>query len=34
MISGQRYFLRLTPDLAVRALDEIKRMPPDHKGHA
>jgi NADH-quinone oxidoreductase E subunit len=30
MISGQKYFLDLTPDAAVRALDEIKRMPPDH----
>jgi len=27
MISGQRYFLKLTPELAVRALDEIRRMP-------
>ena len=33
MISGQRYFLRLTPELAVRALDEVKRMPHDHKTH-
>jgi NADH-quinone oxidoreductase E subunit len=30
MISGHKYFLDLTPDAAVRALDEIKRMPPDH----
>ncbi len=33
MISGQKYFLRLTPETAVRALDEIKQLPPDH-GHA
>ncbi|HZS37710.1 MAG TPA: NAD(P)H-dependent oxidoreductase subunit E [Polyangia bacterium] len=33
MISGEKYFLRLTPEAAVRALDEIKRLPPDH-GHA
>lgn len=31
MISGDRYFLRLTPELAVRALDEIRRMPPEHQ---
>jgi len=30
MISGQKYFLDLTPDGAVKALDEIKQMPPDH----
>ena|SRR5258706_6093112 len=32
MISGERYFLKLTPDSAVAALDEIKRLPPDHRG--
>jgi NADH-quinone oxidoreductase E subunit len=32
MISGERYFLRLTPDTAVAALDEIKQLPPDHGG--
>ena len=31
MIAGERYFLNLTPEAAVRALDEIKQMPPDHK---
>ena len=31
MISGQKYFLRLTPETAVKALEEIQRMPPDHK---
>ena len=31
MIAGERYFLRLTPEAAVKALDEIKKMPPDHK---
>ena len=30
MISGQKYFLDLTPQSAVAALDEIKQMPPDH----
>ncbi len=30
MISGERYFLNLTPQSAVAALDEIKKMPPDH----
>ncbi len=33
MISGQKYFLRLTPDTAVQALDEIKQLPPEHGGH-
>jgi NADH-quinone oxidoreductase E subunit len=33
MIAGERYFLRLTPEAAVRALDEIKQMPADHKSH-
>lgn len=33
MIAGEKYFLNLTPEAAVRALDEIKKMPPDHKGH-
>ena len=33
MIAGEKYFLRLTPETAVKALDEIKKMPPDHKGH-
>jgi NADH:ubiquinone oxidoreductase subunit E len=32
LIAGERYYLRLTPEAAVRALDEIKLMPPDH-GH-
>jgi NADH-quinone oxidoreductase E subunit len=31
MIAGEKYFLRLTPEAAVAALDEIKKMPPDHK---
>jgi NADH-quinone oxidoreductase E subunit len=31
LISGEKYFLRLTPESAVAALDEIKKMPPDHK---
>jgi len=30
MISGHKYFLDLTPQSAVAALDEIKQMPPDH----
>jgi NADH-quinone oxidoreductase E subunit len=30
MISGQKYFLRLTPETAVKALAEIKTMPPEH----
>ncbi len=33
MISGERYFLRLTPDSAVAALEEIKKLPPDHRPH-
>jgi NADH:ubiquinone oxidoreductase subunit E len=33
MIAGERYFLRLTPEAAVRALDEVKQLPPDHKAH-
>jgi NADH:ubiquinone oxidoreductase subunit E len=33
LIAGERYYLRLTPEAAVRALDEIKLMPPDH-GHS
>jgi NADH-quinone oxidoreductase E subunit len=33
VIAGERYFLRLTPETAVRALDEIKQMPPDHAPH-
>jgi NADH-quinone oxidoreductase E subunit len=33
MISGERYFLRLTPEAAVKALAEIKNMPPDHGAH-
>jgi NADH-quinone oxidoreductase E subunit len=33
MIAGERYFLRLTPEAAVRALEEIKQMPADHKAH-
>ena len=30
MISGHKYFLDLTPQSAVTALDEIRSMPPDH----
>jgi NADH-quinone oxidoreductase E subunit len=30
MISGKKYFLDLTPQSAVAALEEIKKMPPDH----
>ena len=30
MISGHKYFLDLTPQSAVAALDEIRTMPPDH----
>lgn len=30
MISGHKYFLDLTPQSAVAALDEIKALPPDH----
>ena len=33
LIAGEKYFLRLTPESAVAALDEIKKMPPDHKPH-
>lgn len=33
LIAGERYFLRLTPETAARALDEIKLMPPDHVVH-
>jgi NADH-quinone oxidoreductase E subunit len=33
MIAGERYFLRLTPEAAVRALEEVKTMPPDHAPH-
>ena len=31
LIAGEKYFLRLTPETAIKALDEIKKMPPDHK---
>lgn len=31
LIAGEKYFLRLTPAAAIKALDEIKKMPPDHK---
>ena len=31
LIAGEKYFLRLTPETAAAALDEIKKMPPDHK---
>jgi NADH-quinone oxidoreductase E subunit len=31
MIAGEKYYLRLTPELAIKALDEIKKTPPDHK---
>jgi NADH-quinone oxidoreductase E subunit len=30
LISGEKYFLNLTPETAVAILDEIKKMPPDH----
>jgi NADH-quinone oxidoreductase E subunit len=30
MIAGEKYFLRLTPETAVKALEEIKKDPPDH----
>lgn len=30
VIAGERYYLRLTPETAVAALDEIKQQPPDH----
>ncbi len=32
MISGQKYFLRLTPETAQKVLEEIKQMPPEHGG--
>ena len=32
MISGQKYFLRLTPESAVGSLEEIKKMPAEHGG--
>ena len=32
MISGQKYFLRLTPETAQKALEEIKQMPAEHGG--
>ena len=32
MISGERYFLRLNPESATSALDEIKKLPPEHAG--
>jgi NADH-quinone oxidoreductase E subunit len=31
MIAGEKYYLRLTPESAVRALDEVKQQPPDHQ---
>jgi NADH-quinone oxidoreductase E subunit len=31
LIAGEKYFLNLTPDKAIAALEEIKQMPPDHK---
>jgi NADH-quinone oxidoreductase E subunit len=34
MIAGEKYFLRLTPETARRALAEVKQLPPDHKGPA
>jgi NADH-quinone oxidoreductase E subunit len=34
MISGHKYFLRLTPETALRALEEVKQLPPDHAGPA
>jgi NADH-quinone oxidoreductase E subunit len=33
LIAGEKYFLRLTPESAKQALDEIKKMPPDHTPH-
>jgi NADH-quinone oxidoreductase E subunit len=33
VIAGEKYYLRLTPDSAVKALDEIKQQPPDHAPH-
>lgn len=33
LIAGHQYHLRLTPETAVQALDEIKQQPPDHKPH-
>jgi NADH-quinone oxidoreductase E subunit len=33
LISGPRYFLRLTPDTVDQALAEIRKMPPEH-GHS
>jgi NADH-quinone oxidoreductase E subunit len=32
MIAGEKYFLRLTPEAAVKALEEVKKQPPDHRG--
>jgi NADH-quinone oxidoreductase E subunit len=34
MIAGEKYFLRLTPEVAIKALEEVKKMPPDHKQYA
>ena len=31
MIAGEKYFLNLTPETAIKALAEIKTMPADHK---
>jgi NADH-quinone oxidoreductase E subunit len=33
VIAGHKYYLRLTPESAVAALDEIKKQPPDHAPH-
>jgi NADH-quinone oxidoreductase E subunit len=33
LIAGETYHLRLTPETAVKALEEIKRQPPDHAHH-
>jgi NADH-quinone oxidoreductase E subunit len=30
MIAGEKYYLDLTPESAVQALEEIKQQPPDH----
>jgi NADH-quinone oxidoreductase E subunit len=30
-ISGEKYFLNLTPEQAIAALEEVKKLPPDHK---
>jgi len=32
MIAGEKYYLRLTPETAIKALEEVKKQPPDHRG--